>query len=418
MASGEKVSQPANRIIFLDKIRYAIVIGVVMLHAACAYARIIPWWSVRDPQQSSFFDLLIIILDIFSMPVLFFIAGFFAPSSLAKRGVGRFIIAKLKRLGIPLVLVGTFLVPLISFIGYCNRPDAPLGYFQFWWMQIRTIADWHWINFSDHRIALQHINDFSLWHLWFISLLLIMFLLTALVHKLAPAWFQRCEAAACINVGRSVFSGFLTTAIISILGFVLTNRYYPDWAWGKLGGLILIQPTRVPSYLALFALGIYANTRGWFTSHAFPGKTLVWLGACVTFSIVLIGYIGSIDPFTVPTPWHQAIAHAVLRSLSVLSFLGFFVTATQQRGNRPSLVWQNLHQVSYDIYILHLPLVVICQSILLPLPMASFAKFTVAGLGPLAIAWAFGRYVVEPYPVPAGGLLLAGFALSAFFLAG
>jgi hypothetical protein len=59
MASGAEVFQPANRIIFLDKIRYAIVIGVVILHAACAYARIIPWWSVRDPLQSAFFDLLI-----------------------------------------------------------------------------------------------------------------------------------------------------------------------------------------------------------------------------------------------------------------------------------------------------------------------------------------------------------------------
>ena len=63
------------------------------------------------------------------MPILFFIAGFFAPSSLVKRGVGGFINAKLKRLGIPLVLVGIFVVPLISFIGYRNRPDAALGFF-------------------------------------------------------------------------------------------------------------------------------------------------------------------------------------------------------------------------------------------------------------------------------------------------
>jgi glucans biosynthesis protein C len=96
------------------------------------------------------------------------------------------------------------------------------------------------------------------------------------------------------------------------------------WAWGKLGGLILIQPTRVPSYLALFVLGIYANTRGWFTTHAFPGKAFVWLAASVTSSVALIAYIGSMDPLTVPTPWHQAIAHAGLRSLSVLSFLGFW----------------------------------------------------------------------------------------------
>jgi glucans biosynthesis protein C len=417
MALGKEVVQPVNRIIFLDKIRYTIVIGVVVLHAACAYARIIPWWSVRDPQQSPFFDLIIIILDIFSMPILFFIAGFFAPPSLAKRGRGGFINAKLKRLGIPLVLAGIFLVPIISFIGYRNRAVAPLDFFRFWWMQIHSLADWHWINFADPRNALQHINDFSLWHLWFISLLLILFLLAAVVHKLVPVWFQFGKTAG-INAGRAMFSGILTAGIFCILGFALTNRYYPDWAWGKLGGLILIQPTRVPSYLALFALGIYANTHGWFTAHAFPGKALVWLVACATFSAALIAYLGSLEPLTVPTPWHQAIAHAVLRSLSVLSFLGFFITATQHRGNRSSLAWQNLHQCSYDIYIIHLPLVVICQLMLLSLPMASFAKFTISGLGPLVVSWALGRYFIEPYPVPAGGLLLTTFALSAFYWAG
>lgn len=411
------LSGEVNRIIFLDKIRYTIVIGVVMLHAACAYAHIIPWWSVRDPQQAAFFDLLIIILDIFSMPILFFIAGFFAPPSLAKHGVGGFINAKLKRLGIPLVLVGIFLVPIISFIGYRNRPDASLDFFRFWWMQIHTIADWRWINYGDPQTALRHVNDFSLWHLWFLSLLLIMFLLTAFVHKLVPAWFRRCETAD-ISAGRSVFSSFFAAATISILGFVLTNRYYPDWAWGKLGGLILIQPTRVSSYLGLFTLGIYANTRGWFTEYVFPGKPLGWLAACVTFSAALVAYVGSIAPMPVPTPWQQAVTHAVLRALSVLSFLGFFITASQKRGNRPSLAWKNLHQVSYDIYILHLPLVVICQLMLLPLPMASLIKFTAAGLGPLVVSWVFGRFVIEPYPFPASGLLLTGFALCAFFLAG
>jgi glucans biosynthesis protein C len=417
MASSEEIIRPANRIIFLDKIRYTIVIGVVILHAACAYARIIPWWSVRDPRQGPFFDLLIVVLDIFSMPILFFIAGFFTPSSLAKRASGRFITAKLKRLGIPLVLVGIFLTPVISFIGYRNRTEVPLSFLRFWWMQIQTIADWRWINYGDPGTAMLHVNDFSLWHLWFISLLLIMFLVTALFYKLFPAWFRRRETDR-ITIGRSVFPGFLTGAIISMAGFALINRTCPDWAWGKIGGVILIQPTRISTYLALFVLGIYANTRGWFTAHAFPGKAPVWLTACLTFSIALMASLGSMDLYAVPTPWRQAGAHAVLRALAVFSCLGFFITAVQQRGNRPTRVWRNLHRVSYDIYILHLPLVVVCQAVLLPLPMAAFAKFAVAGLGSLAVVWVLGRYVVEPYPVRASGLLLTGFVLCASFLVG
>lgn len=134
-------SLPANRIVFLDKIRYSLVIGVVVLHAACAYALIIHWWSVRDPVQSPVLDLLILVLDIFSMPVLFFVSGFFALSSLARQGPSRFIISKLERLGIPLLLIGLFFVPLISFIGYRNSTPDAHGFFRFWWMHNET--GWH-----------------------------------------------------------------------------------------------------------------------------------------------------------------------------------------------------------------------------------------------------------------------------------
>ena len=62
-----------QRTIFMDKIRYSMVLAVVVLHAACSFASIIPWWSVRDHAQNQQFDLLIIVLDIFLMPLLFFL---------------------------------------------------------------------------------------------------------------------------------------------------------------------------------------------------------------------------------------------------------------------------------------------------------------------------------------------------------
>ncbi len=53
------------RIQFLDAVRVSMVFCVVLVHSAAAYANVIPWWHVRDPRSSAFFDLLVIVLDIF-----------------------------------------------------------------------------------------------------------------------------------------------------------------------------------------------------------------------------------------------------------------------------------------------------------------------------------------------------------------
>ena len=134
------------------KIRYFLVIGV---RRACGL-RLCPYhslWSVRDPVRRPFFDLLLIVLDIFRCRVLFFLAGFFALPSLSTQGSRRFISVKLKRLGIPLLLIGLFFVPLISCIGYRNRTADAHGFFRFWWMQMQTVLDWRWVNYATTRSA-------------------------------------------------------------------------------------------------------------------------------------------------------------------------------------------------------------------------------------------------------------------------
>jgi len=415
MAASTSVFPSTDRIIFLDKIRYSMVLGVVVLHAACAYASIIPWWSVRDPLQSPFFDVLMIVLDIFLMPVLFFVAGFFAVPSLMARGSGGFVKAKLKRLGLPLLLVGFFFTPIISYIGYRNRTAEAYGFFRFWWMQMQTVLDWHWVSYSTEQIALRHANDFSIWHLWFISLLLIFFILTALVHWLSPRWLEG-GVFQVVGGSRSISSSLAAAALTGALGFALVNRINPDWAWGKIGGLIIIQPTRMPIYIALFVLGLYANSRQWLSGRSFTGSPWLWLAGSIVFSSAMLAAVGAMGLGPAPVPWLHAFAHGVLRSLACMAFLGFFITFAQRYGNRPSPTWRHLHTISYDIYLIHLPFVIILQLALLHVPIPIYVKFVIISLTAVGLCWILGRRVIEPHPVLAGGFLPACFALCCLLL--
>ena len=76
-----------DRLFFFDNIRYLTVMLVVVLHSACGYSNYMPHWLVNDA-NSIFFDYLLVILGVFLMPVLFFIAGYFTLPSLQKRANG------------------------------------------------------------------------------------------------------------------------------------------------------------------------------------------------------------------------------------------------------------------------------------------------------------------------------------------
>ena len=117
----QKTSQSqTDRLFFFDHLRYLMIFFVILIHSAAAYSNIVPWWYVRDLEVKSglFFDVILIVIDVFAMPILFFIAGYFMLSSLQKRGAVLFIKNKFKRLGIPWLLGVTLAGPVFVYISH------------------------------------------------------------------------------------------------------------------------------------------------------------------------------------------------------------------------------------------------------------------------------------------------------------
>ena len=67
-----------KRMYFLDHLRSFIIILVLGYHGALAYmVRGPQWYYVVDTQNSFLFNVIVTISDVFVMPTLFFLAGFF-----------------------------------------------------------------------------------------------------------------------------------------------------------------------------------------------------------------------------------------------------------------------------------------------------------------------------------------------------
>ena len=75
------------RLVFLDNLRAAVILLVIMLHASITYMLYGPaWWYVVDPDQALGFTALVLLIDVPLMPTLFLAAGYFALPSLRRHG--------------------------------------------------------------------------------------------------------------------------------------------------------------------------------------------------------------------------------------------------------------------------------------------------------------------------------------------
>jgi peptidoglycan/LPS O-acetylase OafA/YrhL len=99
-------AKPRTRVFFLDNLRIYLTILVIFHHAALAYGGE-GNWGVKDPAVD----------DItYFMSAFFLLAGYFTPRSFERKGSKQFLIDRLIRLGIPIVIYTTILVNINEYI--------------------------------------------------------------------------------------------------------------------------------------------------------------------------------------------------------------------------------------------------------------------------------------------------------------
>ncbi len=349
-------SATPNRLLFFDFIRNAAMLGVILYHAVAAYTTVTPYWSVHDG-ASFWADGTRQVLEVFIMPVFFFVAGYFALPSLQKKGLRHFLADKLKRLGLPWLLAILVVVPLVNFGGLKVQP----AFWNYWAHYVGSVG-----TFQLGPRTLHQVNQM---HFWYLSLLLSFFILWGGVYQLAttirgtsgsPASSAPASAASILR-GLLIFGGLVAAV------YFVTLRLFPDASWAELNLLLEFQPTRLLWYAAYFALGLYACARQWFARAAFPGRPAVWGLGCLVLGL---GYLGvGQGVFTHPADSQTLspallAAFALVRSFFGLAGLGLLAAFALRYANRPLGLNQELAAHSFNIYLVHLFPLVILQDML------------------------------------------------------
>ena len=372
------VSQIGGRLLFLDNLRSLVIVLVVSMHAADTYSPLGNWYFVdRAPLNRAellFFAAWQMYLQSFFMGLLFFIAGYFVPASLARKGPGRFIRDRLFRLGLPVLFYMFVLGPVTEyFFAHSWTSTGPTSFANEWLKHIRNG---------------QFLSENG--PLWFCLALLIFTLVYTVFSR-------RTEGAVRRVPGTNQLIGFallmwVCTFFVRLVfphGFVFFNMHLTDF----------------PQYVLLFSAGIVAAHGCWLRQLT-ARSAREWMGfvlpAGLAGWLLLLAEGGALRGQTSAYGggWHwQAACLAIWESFTCVAIcLGLLVLFRDKLDHQGRLA-RFLSDNAFSVYVFHPPIVILCARLLHALAWPAIPKFTLLSAAAASITFVLSAAVFRQMPL-------------------
>lgn len=414
METAKKEAAASTRIIFLDNLRSLFVLGVVVFHSSLAYIGqySVKWWPVSEGDSSLSLAFLQAFLDAFTMPLLFYIAGYFALPAIRNHGTVSFIKGKLKRLGIPWVVCILTICPILPLIYHYTRDNMTLSgtYLDLWITLMKNAAQF---NIGVFSMAPLMMNDgFYQRYMWFVSLLLAFFLIFSIIYKAKRKWFDTSRPVSIESPSVSLTLKML--GIVGLLSFIATtasflilfafNKNVNPSAWFTLGNIIQFPVVRLVLFIIYFGMGVVTCRNKWIERGRSPGHLKTWT---VSFFVLLIAYlIVMYGIMSGPNKNAYGLFYLPVQSFLTVSILGLFSSLAIRYWNKPRRIDQSLASASYDIYLSHYPFVFAFQLVLFTAPgIPPLLKFTIVSALSIVCAYLVSRFLIRPFPKATVALL-------------
>lgn len=362
-----------KRMYFLDNLRSSIILLVVVYHAAIAYMiKGPPWYYVVDTQSDFFFNLIVIFSDVFIMPVMFLLAGFFAIHSLARKGQTAFLQEKIVRIVIPYFAGILFMAPAVNYIYFVSRPATPPSYLDYW------------INIF-FGLARQHA------HLWFLGVLTLFFLALSLAYHFYKP-LGSIEGKPTIPSNKFII-GF---GLVTSFAFFGIKQFVDDYTWIMLKNVIMFQPTRCVLYVFYFTLGIYAHRQHWFTADGYMPRIKFWGPAAIGLGSIYTAFrimLGAKRELLV-----VMIGNDLLYCFFCLTATFALIALCYRWINFTSNLLSKLSGNSYAIYFIHQPVLMLLILAIRGYQLNVFVKYLVASVSTIVLCYLVSEYILSKIP--------------------
>jgi hypothetical protein len=356
--------EPSRREAWIDNLRVAVVVGVIGSHVALIYALDVGWYYAERTAGEVAKAVLAGMFSpglLFGMGLLFFVAGLFTPPALERKGVRRFVMDRVWRLGVPAIVYLFVVNPAMNFVG-----DWAMG-------EGETVADYFRRTYWD---------DVELGVAWFLAALLAFSLAYAFLRWRHPL---RTDHATPLRRGDLVKVG-LFIAVASYL----VRLEFPVLSGDQALGLNLWE---YPQMVALFALGVLARERGWLSEGLSPllRRTCGWAALAGVVLAALVGAGITTTDDAEPFLGGLRLEATLIPLIEATLALGMALWAIdwfRRRLNHSGTLVRGLGRGSFAAYLVHAPITILLAIALRDIEVPAEVKFvTVFALG---VAASFG----------------------------
>lgn len=356
----------ARRLYFLDNLRIGLTILVIAHHVGQAYGPTGGSWPIQESARAAVLGPFFTVNRSFFMSLFFLISGYLMVMSYDRSGPGVFVKSRLLRLGVPLVLFFTLVIPLQQYLCHCRTGD--LGDVSFW-----KYYTWHYFGAGEPPAGWEGPPrpEMNFGHLWYVEHLLVLSLCYAglrLVWRRSPGESQTA-AKPPGHLAILLFAFLLALASATI------RVWYPIDKWIGFLGFIQVAFADVPRDLSFFILGAVAYRRGWFLGLSREtGRIWLLVGAAAAVLWYVFSLGGLWQVFHI-TREAMTIIYPVWEALLCCGMCIGLLILFRERLNSQGWLGKVLAENQYAAYLFHVPVVVFVQYLVAGFAWLPFTKF-------------------------------------------
>ncbi len=371
MPAGDSKLQ---RMFYIDNIRWLMIVLVLVNHADVIYGPVGQFFGYEDRTgdlgaSEILLTLITVFLQAFFMGLLFLIAGYFVPNSLARKGDRKFIWDRFMRLGVP-TLIFIFLIP-------------PMIVYPLYFQDQMSFAEY----------AVQYYPNPLNWDtgpMWFAAALLLFSV--AWTFKPSTWTFDR-------------FKGPLTKTRVGILmalaviGTFLVRIPFPIGTdiWN-------MQLCFFTQYVLLFVVGVLAYQNDWLSGLSKKDGELYGIVAVAVIFLVLFPVMiaggaldDNLDPFNGGLHW-QAFGLALFEQVFGISVSLCVLVWFRERHNSQGRLAKKLSDNAFAVYMFHPPIVIGLAVLLAGSGLPGMLKFLMVAAGAILITFSLAEFVLRKIP--------------------
>jgi hypothetical protein len=382
-----------TRLYYIDNLRVATIMSVIMIHLAVTYSGS-GIWLYNEIRPLNFFNHIFFrffqtFIQAFSMGMLFFVAGYFTHMAIDRKSSSQFVSDRFRRLGLPALFFLLFITPFAV------------------WVQGSTLWEYEasgFLDFYSQYLQSAGMQLLGVGPMWFALALLIFSVIYVLGRLIFPQAANRDSRQGVLNASRLL----LLIVIIAAVAFLL-RLFFPIGSvfWGMQLGFF-------SQYIILFIAGI-AVYRTNCLENITPAAGRYWLAAGLILGFLgLLLFIYLIDAYDFSTltikTLHSgksdasganwgAVYYALWESFVAVAMTVGLLGMFRDKLNFSNSLTQKLSAAAFAVYMFHPPIIVAVTKSMQALDMQPVFKWAMAGVISIPLCFLIGYYILLRIPL-------------------